>query len=75
MDKQNKVEQIYSSRISNNIIIIGSLVVTSLDWEPKVDVSIRDGSENFLIQSKFSWFKLPDSGGKRYQFSTGFLGG
>ena len=42
---------------------------------PKVDDSIRDGVENFIIQSKFSWFKLPDSDGKRYQFSTGFLGG
>ena len=35
MDKQNKVQQIYSSRISINIIINGSLVVTTLDWEPK----------------------------------------
>ncbi len=32
---------------------------------PKVDGSIRDGVENFIIVSKFFWFKLPDVRWKR----------
>ncbi len=34
MDKQNKVQQIHTSLISIILLVIGSLVVTTLDWEP-----------------------------------------
>ena len=34
--KQNKVQQIHSSLISIILKVIGSIVVTTLDWEPKV---------------------------------------
>jgi hypothetical protein len=62
--KQNKVQQIHSS-----LNTLGSL--STLDWEPKVNGSIRDGDENFLIQSRLSLLKLPESGEKTYKFSTG----
>jgi hypothetical protein len=33
--KQNKVQQMYDSLIIIILIVIGSIVVTTLDWEPK----------------------------------------
>jgi hypothetical protein len=33
--KQNKVQQMYDSLIIIIFTVIGSLVVTTLDWEPK----------------------------------------